>query len=259
MKYPVKMIVADLDGTLLRTDKTISDHTKSILTQCRESGIKVVYATGRGGSADQVAPAELFDGRITMNGAIAKSGDTIIHDSLIPCRIARPLLMACDKRGIKITSEVSGMHYSNFDVSELWSYITNFQIVDFSVHELDAEKIYTPNPTTEDKLFIEQNLPGELYFVETADINGYLGQIMHVNATKAKAVAALAKHWRISQSDIVAFGDDLNDIDLLSSVGIGVAMGNAHADVKASVAFKCLSNDADGLAEWIASNVDIYR
>jgi predicted mannosyl-3-phosphoglycerate phosphatase (HAD superfamily) len=63
---PIKLIVTDLDGTLLRTDKTISDRTKSILSKCRESGIAVIYATGRGGSAEQVAPAELFDGRIRL-------------------------------------------------------------------------------------------------------------------------------------------------------------------------------------------------
>ena len=107
---PIKMIVTDLDGTLLRTDKTISDRTKSVLSQCRKSGIIVVYATGRGVSAEQVAPTEFFDGKITMNGAMVKSGDTIVHDCLIPYQTARPILLACDKRGMKITSEISGMH-----------------------------------------------------------------------------------------------------------------------------------------------------
>jgi len=68
MDSSIKMIVTDLDGTLLRTDKTISERTKDVLRQCRKCGIKVVYATGRGGSAEQRAPSELFDGRISMNG-----------------------------------------------------------------------------------------------------------------------------------------------------------------------------------------------
>ena len=251
---PIKLIVTDLDGTLLRSDKTISDRTKSILSKCRESGIAVIYATGRGGSAEQVAPAELFDGRITMNGAIAKSGGTIVHDCLIPYQIARPLLLACDKRKMKITSEISGMHYSNFDVSELWSYITNYQIVDFLQHEMNAEKLYTPNPTPEDKLFIEHNLPSELYFVTTADINGFLGQIMHINATKAKAVSALAKHWGIPLSDVVAFGDDYNDIEMLRECGIGVAVENAIEEVQAIADYLCDSNDNDGVAKWLEGN-----
>ena len=252
---PIKMIVTDLDGTLLRTDKTISDRTKSVLCQCRKSGIMVVYATGRGGSAEQVAPTEIFDGKITMNGAIAKSGDIIVHDCLIPYLTARPLLLACDKRKMKITSEISGMHYSNFNVSELWSYITSYQIVDFSQHEMDAEKLYTPNPTPEDKLFIEQILPTELYFVVTVDINGFLGQIMHIGATKATAVSALAKYWGISQIDIVAFGDDFNDIEMLRECGIGVAVENAIDEVKVVADFVCDTNDNDGVAKWLEERI----
>ena len=251
----VKMIVTDLDGTLLRTDKTMSEHTKNALNQFRQVGIKLVYATGRGGSADQVASAERFDGKITMNGAIAKSGDAIIYDCLIPFKIARPLLTACDERGMKITSEISGMHYSNFNVTELWSYITDYQIVDFAQHDKDAAKLYIPNPSQEDKLFIKRFLPSELYFVETADINGFLGQIMHKEASKAKAITVLAQYWGISLSEIVAFGDDYNDIDMLRECGIGVAMGNALDEVKAGVDYICDTNDNDGVAKWLEENV----
>jgi len=251
----VKMIVTDLDGTLLRTDKTISEYTKAVLSQCRKAGIKIVYATGRGGSAKIVAPSVYFDGRITMNGAIAKAGETLVYDCLIPHSTARPILVACDKRGIKITSEINDMHYSNFAVSDLWPNMHNYEIVDFSQHDKDAEKIYTPNPTQEDISFIEKLLPDNLYLVVTADGNGFLGQIMHRNATKAKATAALARYWDISKSEVVAFGDDYNDIDLVYFVGIGVAMGNAVDEVKTIAGYICLDNDEDGLAKWIEEHV----
>jgi len=251
------MIVTDLDGTLLRTDKTISEHTKTVLRQCRESGVKVAYATGRGESADMVAPPELFDGRITMNGAIAKVGDEIVYWRLIPYQTARPVLVACDKRGLRITSENGGMDYSNFVISDVWPYITDFKVVDFLKYDMDSEKIYTPNPTQDDVAFINQMLPNDMYFVMTVDAEGFLGQIMHKDATKAKAVAALAGYWGISTSEVVAFGDDYNDIDMLSSAGIGVAMDNAHDEVKAVADYVCLSNDNDGLAQWLLSFADI--
>ena len=66
----MKMIALDLDGTLLRTDKSISGNTKKCLEKCRARGIKVIYATGRGGSAAAQAPAHMFDGRALMNGAM---------------------------------------------------------------------------------------------------------------------------------------------------------------------------------------------
>jgi len=252
---PIKMFVTDLDGTLLKTDKTLSESTKMALSQCRAQGIKVVYATGRGGSAERVAPSEFFDGKITMNGAVAKIGDEIVYDRLIPYQTACPLLMACDKQGIKITSEKSGMHYSNFTVSDFWSYLTNFCIVDFAQHEIDAEKIYAPSPTEEQKSFIESLIPDNLYSVITSDITGILLNIMHKEATKSKAIAALAKIWEINPSEVVAFGDELNDLDMLAYAGTGVAMGNGLAEIKSIANDICDTNDNDGVARWLEENV----
>ena len=251
MIHAAKMIVTDLDGTLLRSDKTISEKTRSILRRCREAGLKVVYATGRGGSAERVTSGVVFDAGITMNGAVAKISGRVIYNRLIPYRIARPILTACHNRGMNMTSEISGMHYSNFVVSDIWPRITNYEIIDFSQHKADAEKIYTPNPAPEDISFIVQQLPAELYFVVTADAAGFLGQIMHRDATKAKAVAAAGRCWGILPQEIVAFGDDLNDIDMLSYAGTGVAMENAVDEVKAAADHICLHNDEDGLAKWI--------
>jgi len=74
---------------------------------------------------------------------------------------------------------------------------------------------------------------------------------MHKDATKSKAAASLVQFWDIASSEILAFGDDLNDIDMLSYAGIGVAMGNALDEVKAAANYICLSNDEDGVAHWI--------
>jgi len=252
MKFPIKMIVSDLDGTLLSSDKTISEKTKTVLNQCRETGIKVAYATGRGGSANVVAPARFFDGRISMNGAIAMAGELVVYNRLIPYQTARPILVACDKRGLKTVSELSGMHYSNFAVTEEWADISHYTIVDFSKHDTDAEKLYMLVNNQEDVTFIEQLLPRDLYMSVSRD---GMAMIMHRDATKSKAVAELARIWDIGQSEIAAFGDDLNDIDMLSSAGIGVAMRNALPEVKAAADCECLSNDEDGVAKWIEDNV----
>ena len=82
-----------------------------------------------------------------------------------------------------------------------------------------------------------------------------LAMIMNKDATKSKAVAALAAHWGITKSEIAAFGDDLNDIDLLNHVGISVAMANALNDVKAAADHLCDTNDNDGVAKWLEENL----
>ena len=71
----IRMVVTDLDDTLLRKDKTISERTTTALRKCREKGIKTVYATGRGNSSKMFVSSELFDGFVRMNGAMAYMGD----------------------------------------------------------------------------------------------------------------------------------------------------------------------------------------
>ena len=252
MKHNIKMIVTDLDETLLRTDKTISTYTRDVISKCRDTGIKVAYATGRGGSEAHVAPPDMFDGRIAMNGAIARAGDRIICNRLIPCLTARPFLLACHNRGVKITSEFGGWHYSNFTVSDVWPYITHFSIVDFAEHDLDAEKIYSIHFSNEDAMFIREILPDSLHMITARD---GLMQIMHRDATKANALRELASFWNIEQTEVVVFGDDTNDIDMLVYAGVSVAMGNALNEVKDVADFVCLSNDEDGVARWVDANI----
>ena len=251
MNANIKMIVTDLDDTLVRADKTISDYTKTVLRKCREAGIKVVYATGRGGSAERIAPSELFDAKITMNGAIAKIDEAIVYKRLVPYALARPILMACDNRGLKCASEVSGMHYANFDVNKEWNLHDGFKIVDFFHHKIDGEKLYVIVNSPEDIAFIERYLSEQLHLIMGL---GYLAQIMHKEASKSLAVAEVAKIWGIQQSEIVAFGDDFNDMDLLVYAGIGVAVGNARDEVKAVADYVCDTNENDGLAKWLEGN-----
>jgi hydroxymethylpyrimidine pyrophosphatase-like HAD family hydrolase len=175
-----------------------------------------------------------------------------VYNRTIPYQIAKPLLVACDKYGIKTASELSGMHYSNFNVSAEWPIITNYEIVDFSKHDIDAEKLYMIVSNPKEVKLIQKYLDDALYLTLSRD---GLGQVMHKEATKSKAIAALAEKWNITNSEIVAFGDDLNDIDMLVYAGIGVAMGNAVGEVKSIADYECLTNDEDGVSEWLAKHL----
>jgi len=252
MKQKIKMIVADLDETLLKTDKTISENTKEVLLKCRKLGIKVVYATGRGGSAEQIISSDFFDSRITMNGAIARINDEIVYYKVIPYQAAQSLLVACDQYGLKTASQFKGTDYSNFNVTEEWPFIKNYKIVDFSKHNIDAEKIYMVVNNAEDTKFIEKHLNSEIYLTVSKD---NLGQVMHKDATKSKAIAVLTKKWGIETSEIIAFGDDLNDIDMLQYAGESIAMGNALPEVKAAARYVCGTNENDGVAKWLEEHV----
>ncbi|MCL1806193.1 MAG: HAD hydrolase family protein [Oscillospiraceae bacterium] len=214
----IKMIVSDLDGTFLRDDKTVSNRTIEVFRHCRGAGIKTVFATARGSSATGLIPEGLFDGRIVNNGARAMAGDEIVYDRPVPEDLARYLKKACGGRGLDI------------------------------VFNSALGKVYAEGCGSEDAAFIKGLLPEDLHLYVSLD---NIAMVMHKDATKSKATAELARHWGIAREEIAAFGDDLNDIDLLSYAGTGVAMGNALEEVKAAADGVCGSNEEDGMAVWL--------
>jgi len=246
----IKMIVTDLDETLLRGDKTISERSLSALKQCRDKGIKIVYATGRGNSSKVLAPSELFDGFVRMNGATAHVGDALIFKKAIPIEHLRDLLIAADDMGIEIAVESNGVHYANFDAIEKWWWITDYEHTDFNHLDLnlDVEKLYALVETPETIKLIEKHLSDDQYLYVSRDD---CAMVMHKEAMKSKAVAALAEHWGITQNEIIAFGDDANDTDLLEYCGVGIAMGNALDEVKAVADYICDTNENHGVAKWL--------
>jgi Cof subfamily protein (haloacid dehalogenase superfamily) len=250
----IKMIITDLDGTLLDEEKNISNRNQQALLRCRELGIKTAYATGRGGTSQDLVSklSNLFDGRAVQNGALAYVGNEVVYNRLLAYESVRPLLTACTERGLRAASQFDGMHYANFKVSDEWSHISHFEIVDFALHDKDGEKVYILINNHDDVSFIETHLPADAWMSVSRD---GMAMIMHKEATKSNAIIALGEYWGIASTEIAAFGDDLNDIDMLNHAGVSVAMGNALDDVKAAADYICDTNDNDGVAKWLEENV----
>lgn len=78
---------------------------------------------------------------------------------------------------------------------------------------------------------------------------------MNKNCSKSNALKALCKHLSISQTEVIAFGDGDNDIDMLQFAGIGVAMGNASNYVKSKADYVTLSNEENGVADVIYKKI----
>ena len=241
----IKMIVVDLDGTLLRNDKTMSKYTINALNQCREKGILLAFATARGGDAQ--VPVELFDGFIRTNGAVAFAYDKKVYEAPIPIKCARRILTAAENADIQIVAEASGKHYAKFDLKAVVPWLSS-EIIDFEAVDFEPHKIYAISATKEQLKVLQDSLSDKLYMYIS---NDGVPMIMNKNAMKSKAVEALAMHWNIKPAEIIAFGDDANDIEMLEYCGVGVAMGNAIDEVKAVADFVCDTNENDGLAKWL--------
>jgi Cof subfamily protein (haloacid dehalogenase superfamily) len=248
----IGMLAIDLDRTLLHTDKTISQYSADIIRRCRERGIRVVFATAR-----PIRTVVLFldqvecDAVIYHNGAfILAEGKRVGESYSIPPGEVRRILSYLQARyaGKKLSVEIDDTLYANFDVKEFWRY-TSAVVTDFSdLPEMDADKIIVEIAAPQEYEEVLSLLPGELYG-EMSD--GKLCLVMNKNATKLNAVRRLSAIWNIPLSDIVAFGDDYNDIGMIRHCGVGVAMGNAIPEALAAADAVTDSNDDDGVARYI--------
>jgi len=248
----IKMVVTDLDDTLLRTDKSISKYTVDIINRVRQQGIKFIFATARGGSAKTLVAEEWFDGYVLLNGAKAYVNNRLVYDRTIPADLFIPFLRELSKKKLKVAAEVEGVHYANFKVNEKWSYINNYIVTDYSSVPGGADKLYALIEGPDQLDLITPLLPKELYLNLTRD---NLAMIMHREATKFNGVLAVAREFNIAESEIIAFGDDVNDKDLLLNAGLGVAMGNSVEEIKLIADYICDTNDNDGVAKWLNENI----
>jgi Cof subfamily protein (haloacid dehalogenase superfamily) len=248
-----KMVVLDLDGTLLRDDKTISEYTISTLKKCKEKGLKIIYATARGSSAEKLIPADIFDGFVRMGGAVAFAGNTLLYSKCVSTSKARDFLNILDKSNIRVAAELSHKHYSNFKVDEVWDWLTYYEICDFNTLDIEAEKMYALPKTKDEMELIVNNIPTGMRIVPARDDN--FTMIMHEEAVKSKAVFAISEYWKIAKVEIIAFGDDLIDLEILEHCGYGIAMGNALEEVQRVAKHICDTNENDGVAKWLEENI----
>ena len=127
------------------------------------------------------------------------------------------------------------------------SWFPPFEQVDFQTLEFKpAGKILVNLRYVGDISEVYEFLPDDCRIIITD--NGALGQILNKDVSKAGGVKALAEVLGIGLDEVISFGDDYNDIEMIRECGIGVAMGNAPQDIKDAADIITASNDEDGVA-----------
>lgn len=248
----IKIIVVDLDDTLLRNDKTISDYTVSVLKRCQAIGIKIAYATARSLQAASTQIKRFVpDIFIGYDGALAMEGTKVIHRFEIPADMADRLIKECLN-----TPEVATIYAINESVALSNgpnSETSHYQYTDFSGgHNFGYLKISVAACDSNAVKKIAAGFP-------MCDMLRYSGEdnyrFTNREAAKWKAVEAVAKHFHYNADAFVAFGDDHNDLEMIRKCGVGVAMGNAIDEVKAVADYVCDTNENDGLAKWLEEHL----
>lgn len=251
----IKAIVLDLDRTLLKSDKTISDFTLSVLERCHEQGIKILIASARPIRAiceyDKLLNPDAI---IWHNGAAVYIEGENKYKERISIDDTKNILSDIAKiyPESTLSVEIDDVLYANFDVSVHWEN-TSAKQTDFTdLPEVASYKIIVGVSSMEQIERIAYILPDEVY-IEMSDKK--LGLVMHKDATKLKGIKKALDYYSIELSDTVSFGDDYGDIEMLKVCGIGVAVENALPIVKEAADYITETNDDDGVAKWINVHV----
>lgn len=246
-----RLILTDLDGTLLRSDKTVSNETRSVLERCRAAGYLLGIATARVlPNAKRILEGIEPDLIISSGGALIMHGGRELYRCAFSVGETKAMLSAALALQCEITVDTVSEHYWNytFDPSLLTPDWCQSVYSDFHDFREEALKICVRLSDVAAARRIAQSV-SDCDYVKFCDDDFY--KFTKKNATKGKAAEAAARELGIGKEEIIAFGDDLVDLEMLRLCGCGVAMGNAIDAVKRIADGVTYTNDRDGVAKYL--------
>ncbi|MGG7325512.1 Cof-type HAD-IIB family hydrolase [Clostridium baratii] len=266
----IKLICIDMDGTLLKDKKTVSEENLNSIKLAIKKGVKVLITTGRIYDCAKMYSEKigLDTPIIASNGAFIGYKDKVIYNNPLKKEDILKFLEVTKKHGLK-------------------AYLTaNFGII--SEEELAEDHVYKIlNKTLKDeekvKLIVSDNIKeeiekfdGEILKGVCADKNNKVNlikareeleslntnmeivsswndnfEVMRNGSTKGDAVRYLANYFGIDKEEVMCIGDSENDLSMIKYAGIGVAMGNASEDIKRVADYVTDTNVNDGVAKAI--------
>jgi len=242
-----KAVILDLDGTLLRSDKTVSERTLTVLEKSKKKGMVIVVATAR-----FWFKAEPFLSIIQPDYALLADGTMIFHkgelvhgfpmDNATSENLIREIMNMEDGHDF-VVGAGKVLLCSAKGVDEPWR-----QTYDFSqgFHK-PSYKIASVMNSYEEAKKLADKFSCRLYSYRGEDLYAFT----HKESGKYQAVCALGELLNIDLQDMIAFGDDENDYEILKHCGKGIAVANAISMIKDIADDITDSNDNDGVAKYL--------
>ena len=251
----VKLVVTDMDGTLLNSKSEVSDRFFTIYKQLKKLNIQFIAASGRQ-YFSIVDRFETIRDEITIvaeNGAFAKHGNKELFSSEIPfesiaksINILRKLdnvyIVLCGKNAAYIETkddnfiEMFKNYYSEYRLVDDLTEITNDTFFKIAAYHFDCSETHI-YPAV-------KHLENDLQVIVSGE---HWLDISHNNANKGFALNILQQKLGITKEETMVFGDYNNDLKMLALADFSYAMENAHPNVKKLAKFQTKSNDKNGV------------
>ncbi len=244
----MKLIVFDLDDTLLNSKEMVSERNRQAILNCSQKGMKIGYITVRSPRKIKVFLQGLpCDCIANYNGAMIYADNKLIEENIINYKNAINYINKVTEiaPGIGICTYFEPYCYKD---KKIRSYITQ-EILEYDLystpqHDFQRIRLFFNGNKNID---FSQYISSEMQYQESQDS----AVITNKLANKGRALDSLIHYWGIDKEQTISFGDSANDIPMLKASGIGVSMGNAVSQVKDIADYITLSNDEDGVAEYI--------
>jgi len=259
--------VVDVDGTLVNRQGKVSAEDRAALAKAQDRGVGVSLSTGRVLKAclNIIRQLSLNSYHITFDGALVSSPD---HSQEL---YVQPITKAVVKQMVEL-AHVHNLDLELFTVTdyfterETWSTEAHRQFFDVETSIVDFTNLWekariikgglvttTPEEAARARRFCQQF--GDSLHFSWARTPAYPGvdfiNLLAPRVSKGKALETLASHLGISLAEVIAVGDGSNDISLLATAGLAIAMGNAADEVKKVADYTTLDVDHSGVAAAI--------
>ena len=269
--HDIRIIALDLDGTLLNSNKELSQRNYDALAAAAAKGIQIVPTTGRFYDAmpQVIRDLPFVNYAITINGAQVRNVHTgeVLYRAEIPWQQAVEIMKFMDTLPVvydcfmddaawmtaslksRINDVTDDPHYRKMlrdlrkDVPELKAFVTE------RGHDVQKSQFFTMDADLRSRML--RDLPTMFPGVITSAALAHNVEINQTRANKGAALLALAQHLGCGAENIMSFGDGLNDLSMIEAAGLGVAMDNAFDEVKACAAYITDDCDHDGVATAI--------
>ncbi|GAC1385293.1 MAG: Cof-type HAD-IIB family hydrolase [Ginsengibacter sp.] len=258
-----KAVFIDIDGTLIKKDHSLSPLTIETIKKIKQLGIHVILVSARPyhgilSISDQL---ELSNIPIaSLNGSYIREGNTILLNAKIDLNTLQALHKELKNFNVSIIyyqqmkwfAEVENQFTENEKkITEVPLIIEDFEklIQRWKSEDNAPNKLLVVGEAGEIQNIQMQTQPEFLTSLNMCTSKPVYLEVMNIGSSKQTAIEYFLKHLNLQREEVIAIGDNFNDIEMIQFAGLGIAMGNAPDEVKAKADYVTDTNNNDGVAK----------